>query len=149
MKKVWIASLLILALCLSLAACGDSEPEAVFDPNSVADVLAAHGFSEAALKLGAQDSIEFNEEISKENLVLHSTAAHDVVAKAIYDACKAAADDQTVRDSVSKDPIEFSFEEVEWIRYGYYRNGIFEVLAFSPCAVDQDTGIIDYQFRWE
>lgn len=140
MKRVLITSLLLLALCFSLAACGGEAQE------TAGERLLSHGFSEQALLLTAEDSVEINR---TGDLVLHSAASYKEVAAACYQLCKQAADDGEVRDSESGEPLAFSFVDVETTRFGYYRDGDLEVLAFGPIWSDQETGVTDYQLRWE
>ena len=144
MKKVLLASLLILAFCLSLAACGGAEESAAVNLNTVDGVLALHGFSEQDLLLGAQDSIELDKD---GDLTIHSAASFEEVSKAVYDACAKAADDGIVRDYISEAPIEYAFQET-MLFFGYYRGETFEFAMISPIWADQETGITDYLLQW-
>ena len=145
MKKIWIAGLLILALCLSLAACGGSSAEEpAVDLNTVDGKLAALGFAEQDLLLNAGDSISIDED---GDLILHSAASFEKAAKAVYDACAKAADDGLVRDYMSEDPMEFSFEETI-LYFGYEHGAAFKYVVFSPIWSDQETGINDYLLQW-
>lgn len=153
MKKVMIASLLILALCLSLVACGSSTPaedptvpEETLDPNSIGGKLAALGFKEQDFLLGSQDHIEINEE---GDYVLYSSASYEEVARATYNACKKAADDGEVRDYWSEEPIEFSFNDDFMIWFGYNRNGEFKDVALSETWTNEETGMNEYLLQWE
>lgn len=146
MKNRWIVSLLILALCLSLAACGASKSKpATVDYTTVDGKLAALGFNEQDLLPDAQDSIELNQD---GDCVLHSAASYEVVLNTLYEACKTAADDGVVRDRDSKEPIEFEFRDDYMVWFGYNRNDRFETVAISPAWSDQETGITDYLLQW-
>ena len=155
MKKVLIATLLILALCLTLFACGGGSPaetpdapeatDAPLDPDSVGGKLAALGFNELDLLPHSQDHIEVDE---NGDFVLYSTASYETVAKACYDACKKAADDGEVRDYWTEEPTDFVFAEDEMAFYGYYRDGKFCDLAVSPFWTDED-GFTEYLLQWE
>ncbi|MBQ6430935.1 MAG: hypothetical protein IJJ99_03555 [Oscillospiraceae bacterium] len=142
MKKAWIASLLILALFLSLAACGSDSSEAPFDPNSLSDVLTAHGFTEQDFP----GTVTFND---KGDIILSTTLSHEEAAKACYDACKKIAQDGVVRDA-DENPIEFAFKEVDELQFCYYLNDKFEALSLIRRGVgDQETGMEEYQLFWE
>ena len=154
MKKVLLASLLILALCLTLFACtGKAETPAVTDapvatqapdPNSIAGKLASLGFSEKDFLVNAGDRIDFDDE---GDIILYSTASYEEVAKAVYAACGKAADDGKVRDYWSEEPIDFAFDESMTTFFGYNRNGSFEYIAFSPYWTNDD-GTVEYLLDW-
>ncbi|MBQ3356902.1 MAG: hypothetical protein IJG45_07325 [Oscillospiraceae bacterium] len=155
MKKLLVAGLLILALCLTLVACGDSKPAetppatdapAAPEAGSVSEKLASYGFSDLDFVVHSQDYIELDQD---GDIILHSTAPYEDVAKACYDACKKASDDGVVRDYWTEEPIDFAFEDAEMIWYGYMRNGEFEDLAFGPYWSDQETGYTDYLLQWD
>lgn len=156
MKKALIVSLLLLALCLSLVACGGSSgsPAATdapvvteaLDPNSVGGKLAALGFSEKDLVAGSKDYVDIDED---GDFILYSTASYEEVARAIYAACQKAADDGKVRDYWTEEPMDFAFEEDSMTFFGYMRNGKFEDLAFSPYWTDEDTGYTEYLLQWD
>ena len=150
MKKALIAGLLILALCLSMAACGGSaddpaSPEAAVDLSTAAGKLAVLGFDEKDLLLTSQDSIDLDKD---GDFTLHTTASYEDACKALYDACKKASDDGEVRDYWTEAPIEFSFTDEYMIWYGYNRDGEFENVAVSPIWSDQETGVTDYLLQW-
>ncbi len=146
MKKVLIASLLILSLFLSLAACGDDSSESAFDPNSLSDVLLAHGgFTEIDFKVAAEDRVWINE---NGEIMLTTTATHEEVAKKCYDACKKAAQDGIVRDS-DENPIDFAFELMDEIQFCYNYNDKFETLWLMRRGNDQEAGTEDFQLFWE
>lgn len=154
MKKKWIVSLLILALCLTLAACGGKSAEtptadtsaAPEETGTIDEKLASYGFSELDFLVHSQDYVSFDQD---GDIVLHSTAPYEDVAKACYEACKKASDDDLVRDYWSEEPMDFAFEDVEMIWYGYLRDGEFEDLAFGPIWSDQETGYTDYLLQWD
>jgi len=154
MKKILLVSLLILALCLTLAACGGKSAEtptaaptdAPAATGSISERLASYGFKETDFVVHSQDYVEIDPD---GDIVLHSTAPYEDVAKACYDACAKASDDGVVRDYWSEEPMDFSFEDVEMIWYGYIRNGEFCDLAFGPYWSDQETGITDYLLQWD
>ncbi len=143
MKKVLLAGLLLLALFLSLAACGGgSSSEAPFDPNSLSDVLTAHGFTEADFP----GAVKFND---KGDVILSTTLSHEEVAKTCYDACKKIAQDGLVRDA-DENVIDFAFEAVDELQFCYYFNDKFEALSLIRRGVgDQETGTEEYQLFWE
>ena len=141
MKKILIASLLILSLFLSLAACGDGSSEAPFDPNSLPDVLTAHGFSEQDFA----DPLRFND---KGEIILTTKMSHEEIAKACYDACKKNAQDGIVRDA-DENPVEFSFQAVDSISFCYYNNDKFETMWLTRRGEDQEAATTDYQISWE
>lgn len=155
MKKVLLASLLILALCLTLFACTAKpadEPVATEapvvtqapDPNSIAGKLASLGFSEKDFLVNAGDRIDFDDE---GDIILYSTASYEEVAKAVYAACGKAADDGKVRDYWSEEPTDFAFDESMTTFFGYNRNGNFEYIAFSPYWTNDD-GTVEYLLDW-
>lgn len=139
MKKVWIASLLILALCLSLAACGGGKTT----PDSVVKAIAAYGFDAKTMLASEKDYIDVDED---GDYILYSTASEEAVSKAIYNACKQAADDGLVRDFFSEEPIDFAFDEDTVSFYGYMRNGAFEYVSFSPYWTED--GVTEYVIEW-
>lgn len=147
MKKVWIVSLLLLALCLSLAACGGAggSTEETVDLNTANGQLALRGFNEQDLLLTSQDSIDLDKD---GDFTLHTTASYEAVCKAVYDACKNASDDGEVRDYWTEAPIEFEFKDEYMVWYGYFRNGEFENVAVSSIWADQETGVTDYLLQW-
>jgi len=157
MKKVWIVSLLILALCLSLVACGNTKTKpatvdyttvdyTTVDYTTVDGKLTALGFNEQDLLPGEQDTIELNQD---GDCVLHTAASYEDVQSLLYEACKKAADDGVIRDPESKEPIDFEFRDEYMIRFGYNRNDRFVTVAISPAWSDQETGITDYLLQWE
>ena len=154
MKKVWIAGLLILALCLSLVACGGSTAEPTeapvetetLDPNSVAGKLAAVGFAESDLLFGADDYIEIDE---NGDYSLYTTASYEEVAKAVYNACKKADDDGEARDYWSEEPVDFTFDESSYMDIGYNLNGEFMDVLISPIYTDEETGVTEYLLQWD
>lgn len=151
MKKVWIAGLLILALCLSLAACGGAasdpaSPDASVDVNTVSGKLALLGFNEKDLLPNAQDSIDLDKD---GDFTLHTAASYEDVCRALYNACQKASDDGKVRDYWTEAPIDFEFNDEYMIWYGYFRNGEFVDVAVSPIWADQETGITDYLLQWK
>ncbi|MBQ6430937.1 MAG: hypothetical protein IJJ99_03565 [Oscillospiraceae bacterium] len=123
MKKVLIASLLILALCLSLFACSSKKGG---DPAVEAE-LSKYDFTEKDLAINEKDYIEFDEE---HDLILHSTASDKEVSKAAYDACKKVADDGVVLDYISEEPMEYSYDADGdgIIHFSYTRDGEFKTL---------------------
>lgn len=186
MKKL-IALLLILALCLSLFACGsksskkdnddddkqtveedkddekddgeeseDDETEASILPvvteateateqteateetetaGSVSEFFAAYGMSEQDLLVHSQDYIEYDE---YGDIILYTTASGEELAKAAYNACKKASDDGEVLDYWTEDPVEFSYEEDQWIYYSFMRDGKFKTLWVTSVIMDGD-----------
>lgn len=145
MKKRWIAGLLILALCLSLVACGGGSAEdPAVDLTTVDGVLTLHGYAAQDLLLNEQDSIDVDKD---GDLILHSAASFEEVSKAVYDACGKAADDGIVRDYISEAPIEYAYKET-MLFFGCYRNGEFEFVMVSPIWSDQETGTTDYLLQW-
>lgn len=147
MKRIVIVSFLLLALCFSLAACGGSgkDDPAAAEFSTVEGKLAFYGFSEQDLLPQPQDSIEFD---ADGDVILHSAASYEVVAKTLYDACKKAAEDGIVRDRTSEEPTDFVFAET-MLSFGYRRGGAFASVAISPIWSDQETGITDYLLQWD
>lgn len=139
MKKVLLASLLILALCFSLVACGSAKTT----PDAVASAIAAYGFDAKAMLASEKDYIDVDEE---GDYILYSTASYEAVAKAIYGACKKAADDGLVRDFYSEEPMDFEFDEESVTFFGYLRNGGFEYISFSPYWTEN--GVTEYVLDW-
>lgn len=161
MKKILIAVVLILALCLTLAACGEktapkptdapavpteAPADAPAAPGSIGEKLASYGFKETDFVVHSQDYVAFDED---GDIVLYSTAPYEDVARACYDACAKAADDGLVRDFWTEEPTDFTFAEEEMSMFGYMRGGEFKDLAVSPFWTDEDTGYTEYLLQWD
>ena len=143
MKKTLLVSLLLLALCLALAACGSTDESAV-SINTVDGLLTLHGFAEQDLLRKEGDSLTVDKD---GDLTLHSAASFEEVSRAVYDACKKAADDGVVRDRVTEAPIDYAFQETT-LYFGYYRGEELTVLMIAPIWADQETGVTDYLLQW-
>ena len=144
MKKVLITSLLLLALCFSLAACGSNEDPAAVNITTVDGKLSLLGFAEQDFLTDAQDTLEIDDD---GDLILHSKSSFEAVSRAAYDACRKAADDGIVRNYASKEPMEYEFRETT-LFFGYNRGDAFKFVAVSPLWSDQETGVTDYLFQW-
>ncbi len=149
MKKILIASLLILSLCVTLTGCfGGAAAN-----QTVEDKLKALGFSEQDLTPQSGDSITDEitgqEEKRAGDFYLTSAASFEDVQKTVYDACGKAAQDGKVLDFMTEEPIEFEPQEAEIVWYAYMREDVFCHVAISLYAPAQGSTNAIYLLQWD
>lgn len=167
MKKVLIVSLLILALCLSLVACGGSKPaktsattaateaeepatenvpaETKRTTTNSSSTTKQTEATEAPVVDNGQNDTE-TEEYGTPNM--QSSASFEDIVRSYYYTCQGLADDGIVRDYFTNSPIEFSYNGEDVVWYSYKSGDEFRNVYIACYGADAETGEMSYQVIW-
>ncbi|MBQ6430936.1 MAG: hypothetical protein IJJ99_03560 [Oscillospiraceae bacterium] len=154
MKKILIVSLLILALCLSLVACGGkNENPAPSETEAATEAPATKPTTKPTEKPTEKptDAPAPSDEAPAENPggnVVQSTQSFEDVVRGYYYTCQSMSDDGIVRDYFTKEPIEFSYSGEDVVWYAYKSGGEYRSVCISPNGVNPETGAVNYQIQW-
>ena len=167
MKKVILAALLILALCLTLVACGGSkatsttpsERKSYFVPPEESKSYFVPPEESKSYFVPPEESKSYfvppeTTEAAEAPAVdngqnaapnVQSSASFEDLVRSCYYTCQSAAEDGIVRDYFTKNPIEFSYSGEDVVWYAYKSGGEYRSVYISSYGGDSDT---PYRVVW-
>ena len=157
MKKVLLASLLILALCLSLVACGGSKtakttastaaPTETEEPATESTPPETTRATTPPTTTPATEATEAPAVDNGQNATpnVQSSASFEDLVRSCYYTCQSAAEDGIVRDYFTKNPIEFSYSGEDVVWYAYKSGGEYRSVYISSYGGDSES---PYRVVW-